>query len=174
VTLSSANPWSIDSVIRIIHSLLIIERGGFLLHAASAIRNGRAFLFAGISGAGKTTITRLAPPDATLLSDEISYVCRSGGRYQAWGTPFAGELNVSGVNVTAPIAALYFLVHGDEHRLRPISSATAIRKLMRNVLCFADGEPAARVFKSGCDFLAAVPAYELMFKPEAEVWGLVA
>ena len=54
--------------------LVLARQGGFLLHSASAIRNGKAFLFAGVSEAGKTTISRLAPPDATLLTDEISYV----------------------------------------------------------------------------------------------------
>ncbi len=55
------NPYSIDSVLRIIHSLVLAEEGGFLVHAASGVRNGRAFVFAGVSGAGKTTIARLAP-----------------------------------------------------------------------------------------------------------------
>jgi len=62
----NANPYSLDSVLRILHSLILAERGGFLLHAASAICNGRAYLFSGVSGAGKTTMTRLAPPDITL------------------------------------------------------------------------------------------------------------
>jgi len=70
----SPNPYSIDSVLRILHSLALAREGGFLVHAASAIRNGRAFLFAGGSGTGKTTISRLAPPDVVLLTDEISYV----------------------------------------------------------------------------------------------------
>ena len=76
----SPNPYSIDSVIRILHSLLLAREGGFLVHAASAIRNGRAFLFAGLSGAGKSTLCRLAPPDVVLLTDEISYVrpCNQG------------------------------------------------------------------------------------------------
>ena len=74
----TANPYSIDSAMRILHSLLLAKQGGMLLHAASAIRNGRAFLFAGVSGAGKTTMMRLAPEDATLLTDEISYVRRDG------------------------------------------------------------------------------------------------
>jgi hypothetical protein len=65
----SANPYSIDAVLRIVHSLVLARQGGFLLHSASAIRNGKAFLFAGVSEAGKTTISRLAPPDATLLTD---------------------------------------------------------------------------------------------------------
>lgn len=70
----SLNPYSIDAVLRILHTLLLARQGGFLVHAASAIRNGRAFLFSGVSGAGKTTISRLAPPDVVLLTDEISYV----------------------------------------------------------------------------------------------------
>lgn len=73
----SVNPYSIDAVLRMLHSLILARDGGFLVHAASAVRNGRAFLFAGVSGAGKTTISRLAPPDVVLLTDEISYVRRS-------------------------------------------------------------------------------------------------
>ena len=56
----SANPWSIDALIRIVHSIELAGNRGFLLHAASAIRNNRAFIFTGPSGAGKTTIPRLA------------------------------------------------------------------------------------------------------------------
>ena len=95
----SANPYSIDAVLRIVHTLLLAKQGGFLLHSASAVRNGKAFLFAGVSGAGKTTISRLAPPDATLLTDEISYVRKLDGSadasgkagYAAYGTPFTRE-----------------------------------------------------------------------------------
>ncbi len=70
----TVNPYSIDGVLRILHSLFLARAGGFLVHGAGAVRNGRAFIFAGISGTGKTTIARLAPPDVTLLTDEISYV----------------------------------------------------------------------------------------------------
>ena len=95
----TANPYAIDAAFRILHSLLLARQGGLLVHAASAVRNGRAFLFAGVSGAGKTTISRLAPPDATLLTDEISYLRREGEGYVAYGTPFAGELAKPGENV---------------------------------------------------------------------------
>ena len=70
----TANPYSIDGVLRILHSLMLARTGGFLVHAASAVRTGRAFVFAGVSGTGKTTISRLAPPDVTLLTDEITYL----------------------------------------------------------------------------------------------------
>lgn len=90
--LQCLSPYAIDSVLRIVHTLIQAPEGGFLLHGAGALRNGRAFLFSGVSGAGKTTISKLAPADATLLTDEISYVRRDGEGYRACGTPFAGEL----------------------------------------------------------------------------------
>jgi hypothetical protein len=92
----TANPYAIDAVLRILHSLLLAREGGFLVHAASAVRNGRAFLFSGVSGAGKTTISRLAPPDVVLLTDEISYVRRvkgTGNREQGTGNREQGTGN---------------------------------------------------------------------------------
>ena len=35
----SPNPYSIDGVLRILHSLFLARQGGFLVHAASAVRN---------------------------------------------------------------------------------------------------------------------------------------
>ena len=112
------NPYSIDSVLRITHTLLLAKTGGFLLHASSAVRNGKAFLFSGLSEAGKTTIARLAPQDATLLTDEASYVRRLNDQYLAYGTPFAGELGEPGKNISAPIAAVYLLAKSQENRTR--------------------------------------------------------
>src|SRR5581483_5148141 len=169
-----ASPYAIDSVLRIIHSLILAERGGFLLHAASAVRYGRAFLFSGVSGAGKTTISRLAPPDATLLTDEISYVRAEAGGYRAYGTPFAGELGRPGENRAAPIAALYFLAKGPSNRLEPMSGASAARRLLRNILFFAhDRALVGRLFSTACEFVSRVSVYELTFRPDGEVWELI-
>jgi hypothetical protein len=170
----SANPYSIDSVLRIVHTLILAREGGFLLHAASCIRNGRAFLFSGVSGAGKTTISRLAPPDVTLLTDEISYVRREGEGYRACGTPFAGELARVGENCSAPLAALYFLEKGPRNRIDPVGTAEAVRALLRNTLFFAeDGELVKSVFRSACEFVNRVPAQRLTFVPDQRVWQMI-
>jgi len=170
----SAYPYAIDSVMRIVHSLVLAERGGFLLHAASAIRGGRAFIFSGVSGAGKTTISRLAPSDVTLLTDEISYVREMADGYQAFGTPFAGELGRAGKNLAAPIAALYFLAKGSTDVARPLKGSSAARRLLRNILFFADDRALVeKLFRSACDFVSHLPVYELTFRPGAEVWDLI-
>jgi hypothetical protein len=166
--------YSIDTLFRLVHSLLLAEEGGFLLHASSVVRRGRAFLFSGISGAGKTTISRLAPPDANVLTDEISYV-RSGTRgYRAYGTPFCSELLRPGENLSAPLATLYFLEKGPSNRIEPIGRTTAARALLRNILFFAhDAELVTRVFDSALHFVSHVDVARLIFAPDERVWTLI-
>ncbi len=170
----SANPYSIDTVLRIVHTLVLAREGGFLMHAASTIRNGRAFLFTGASGAGKTTIARLAPADVAVLTDEVSYVRDEAGRYHAYGTPFAGELARSGENLRAPIAAVYLLVQGRENMVEDVAAAEAARGMLANILFFAeDAELVQAVFRSALAFVERVPVRRLTFRPDARVWEMI-
>jgi hypothetical protein len=170
----SPNPYSIDAVFRILHTLLLAQEGGFLLHAASAIRNGKAFVFGGVSGAGKTTIASLAPPDATLLTDEISYIRKDSNRYLAFGTPFTGDLGKLGENVSAPIAALYLLEKGLQNRAAPVTAAEAIPAFLANVLFFAEDPKLVRsMFHSACEFVGKVPIHRLTFLPDSRVWEML-
>ena len=68
------NPYSLDSCLRIVHTLLLAGEGGFLLHASSAIRNGRAFLFSGVSGAGQNH-DRAPGPAGRRAADRRNFLC---------------------------------------------------------------------------------------------------
>jgi hypothetical protein len=171
----SANPYSIDAALRILHSLILAREGGLLMHAASAIRNGKAFLFAGVSGAGKTTISRLAPADVKLLTDEISYLKHNGHGYAAYGTPFAGELAKVGENAEARLAAIYMLHKGLANTMERMRDAEAVRMLLKNVLFFAnDPDLTGQVFETACKLASSVPVYRLTFFPDERVWELIA
>jgi hypothetical protein len=170
----TANPYSIDSVLRIVHTLLLAKQGGFLLHASSAVINDRAFLFAGISGAGKTTMAKLAPPNAKVLTDEVSYVSRRAGQYSAFGTPFAGELARVGENLCAPVGVVYLLAKGAENKIEPVEKGEAGRALLEHILFFAqDAAMVKLVFHAACDFVDRVPVCRLTFVPGARVWDLI-
>jgi hypothetical protein len=168
------NPYSLDSVLRIVHSIMLARHGGFLVHASSAVRNERAFLFAGVSGAGKTTMARLAPPDVALLTDEISYVSFQEDQYSAAGTPFFGELARVGENMRAPIECLYLLAKGPDNKIELVTGPNAVRGLLENILFFAK-EPALvnMVFDAACRFITRVPVRRLTFAPDASVWKLI-
>jgi len=170
----TANPYSIDSVMRILHTLLLAPESGFLLHASSAATGGRAVLFAGVSGAGKTTMARLAPASATLLTDEVSYVRKLPEGYFAYGTPFVGELNTPGENLKVPVGVLYLLRQGTENKVEAVADAVAIQALLESILFFArDSELVKLVFETAADFVRQVPVRKLTFLPDARVWELV-
>jgi hypothetical protein len=170
----TSNPYSIDTLLRIVHTLALAPRGGLLLHAASVVRNGRALVFTGKSGAGKTTLSRLAPPDAAVLTDEVSYVRRDGESYVAHGTPFAGELARPGENTSAPLAGIYLLQHGTANRIEDVAPAQAARALLGNVLFFAeDPELVKSVFRAAVELAERVAVRRLTFVPDARVWEIL-
>jgi len=170
----TVNPYSLDSVLRIVHTLVLVHRGGFLVHASSAIRNGRAFLFSGASGTGKTRISRLAPPDAALLGDETSYVTCENSSYFVIGTPFFGQLACAVENLKAPLDTFYLLAKGVENKIEPITGASAVRALMANILLSSrDPEFVERVFDSALNFVSRVPVRRLTFAADSHAWGLM-
>ena len=144
------------------------------MHASSAIRNGRAFLFSGVSGAGKTTMARLAPPDAALLTDEISYVTPERLVLRGGDSVFRRTGARREKICSAPIEALYLLAKGPENKIEPIEGAAAVRGLLGNILFFArDPEFVKLVFEAACDFASHVPVRRLTFVPDARVWELI-
>ena len=170
----SANPYSIDTLLRIVHTLALAPEGGLLMHAASVVRDGRAMLFTGASGAGKTTLSRLAPAGTAVLTDEISYVRCDGAEYAAHGTPFAGELARPGENVRAPLAAISLLHHASENRFEPVAPADAARAILANTLFFAEDAALVKtVFAAALDLAERVPVRRLGFVPDARVWGML-
>ena len=96
----------------------LARRGGFLVHAAGAIVGGKALVFAGHSGDGKTTLARLlAAEGVELLSDErIAIRDRGDGTFDAYGTPWAGEGEVVSTR-SAPLGGIFLLRKSAAHRL---------------------------------------------------------
>jgi hypothetical protein len=118
-------------------------------------------------------MTRLAPADDASDRRDLVRV-RRRRRVWAYGTPFAGELAKLGENVKAPIAAIYLLAQGREHRVDEIPRAEALRALMHDVLFFAeDSELVQRVFLAACALVDRVPVRRLTFLPDAGVWELI-
>lgn len=163
----------VDSFLRVAYSLALLDAGGLLVHAASLVRDGAAFLFPGRSGSGKTTVSRLSPPGA-LLSDEISLVRVGGPGTRCYGTPFWGDLQRAGANRTAPLAGIHFLRQADHHARRPLAAGDALRRLLPNVVFFArDDALAARVLAIAGALVEDRPRFELSFRRDPGFWEAV-
>jgi hypothetical protein len=173
VAVSDPGAVSIDSFLRIAYSLALLDVRGLVVHAASLVRNGKAYLFCGPSGSGKTTVARLSG-DATLLSDELSIVRVADTRARCYATPFAGELARAGEDRAAPLRGIYFLHHGSRHAVEAVKPRQALERLLPNVLFFArEAELGARVLGIAADLVEATPCFELWFLPDPGFWEVV-
>ncbi len=72
------------------HALLILteKHGGFGIHASCANVNGRAYLFLGKSGAGKSTSVELLKDKYPTISDDMTLLKKIGQKYYVFNTPF--------------------------------------------------------------------------------------
>jgi hypothetical protein len=144
-------------------------RKGMIVHSAGVIMGSSAFLFAGISGAGKTTMTRLftsAAPDAKLLSDDRIIVRKTDGSYLAYGTPWPGDAGAA-VNDCESLKGVFFLTKANRPEIVPLSPAHAAKRLFPVISCpWYDRERFPHVLETCEDLIAEVPCFELRFCPE--------
>jgi len=112
----------------IIH--LLAAGRGVEVHACGVVdASGQGYLFAGQSGAGKTTMARLwqKPEEITVLSDDRIILRYQAGQFWMYGTPWHGEAGLSSP-ARAPLKGVYLLRHGPSNRLVPLRrSSTAAR-----------------------------------------------
>lgn len=165
--------YALDSLIRVLLSVLLLPCRGFLLHAATVVRAGRAYVFTGGSGAGKSTVASLSPP-GSVLTDEISLLRCSNGSWHAYGTPFWGEFRAEGANCKVPVAGIYSLVQDPEDRVEQLSAKEALRALLPNILFFASSKPETEALLSVLSAAAEkVPVYRLYFRRHAGFWEVI-
>jgi hypothetical protein len=166
--------YALDSLLRILLTMVLLPRRGFLLHAATVVRDGDAYVFAGRSGAGKSTVASLSPA-GTVLTDEISLLRFTDGCWQAYGTPFWGEFRAAGQNEHYPIAGVYTLVQSAGDRVEQLATKEIIRALLPCVLFFTSKLDAnEELLRLLLGFVELVPCYRLHFRRDDAFWKVIA
>jgi hypothetical protein len=147
----------------------LARHGGMEVHAVGVAWNGRALLFCGQSGAGKTTTARLwrrHRPPADVLSDDRMIVRPRGGRLWAFGTPWHGSGRFASPR-GLPLGGIYFLARGRRSSVASMPAATAAAEL------FARSFPPpwevagiTQVLDLCARVAADVPCARLRFRPD--------
>jgi hypothetical protein len=166
--------FTLDSLVRMLLSFLLAEREGFLLHAAAVVRASRVLVFMGRSGAGKSTVARLASGTAAVLTDEISLLRRERGEWRAYGTPFWGEFHAGGQNASFPLTGVYLLQKARENRVEPLERSQALRAVLENVLFFSKEKAhQERLLEWAAALVEQVPMHRLHFRRDASFWEVL-
>ena len=158
----------------------LLARGrGVELHSCGVIdREGRGHLFAGVSGAGKTTTARLWGSEAAgIVSDDrviVREVVNDGkGAMWMFGTPWHGEAELS-MPEGAPLSGVYLLTQAETNELRELTPAEAVARLFRCTFPLFHDPVALEFTLSFLERLtASVPVRELRFTRDRAAVDLV-
>jgi hypothetical protein len=168
---------SVECAVRVALSVALPARGALMVHASAVERAGRAQLFAGVSGAGKSTIAAMLDgvDGFVRLADELVVVARRAPG--AWALQVPALLGLAGLprGAVRPLVAVHLIAQAPEHRREPLTATAALRELMRHVVVYA-AEPhtAARALELVGQLVAEVPATRLHFRKDAAVAEVLA
>jgi hypothetical protein len=165
----------IDYCLRIIYALLAFQQGGLLVHGAGLVQQGRALIFFGHSGSGKTTIARHST-HATLLNDDLVLLLPHAAGWHVHATPFWNPSQAARPTPgAAPLAVLLRLVQAPHVALEPIGPAQAAAELLACVpLLPGSLTHSQAVMALVLRLLHHIPSYRLYFLPDASFWQVVA
>ena len=167
------NQYALDSLLRVLLSWKLLGGHGFLLHAATVLRDRKAYIFTGRSGAGKSTVTSLSP-EGSVLTDEISLLRREDGVWCAYGTPFWGEFRAAGSNIRAPVAGVFRLLQAAENHVTALRPVPILRALLPNVLFFsAEAEANRRLLEILSQAATEIAGYDLAFRKNSAFWEVL-
>lgn len=150
----------------------LLHYNGLYLHASAIELDGKAYLFSGNSGVGKSTHTRLWQEvfgeDAQVFNDDKPALRRLDGRWYAYGTPWCGKDGIN-QNKKVPLVGICFLSQAENNRIRKLSVQEAFAKVVaQTVRKFNRLENLDLMIQYVDQLVNEIPVYELENKPEEE------
>ena len=152
--------------------LELLKHNGFYLHSSAVELGGRAYLFSGPSGMGKSTHTRLWQQifgdAAQVFNDDKPALRCLEGRWFAYGTPWCGKDGIN-QNKKVPLAAICFLKQAGENRIHRLSPQAALARIMGQTIHRLSSVENLDLMLSHLEKLVQmIPVYELENRPEPE------
>ena len=165
----------LDSLALLPSDQLILARalpafGGAFVHAAGVRMNGRGFVFAGPSEAGKSTIVRLVGGRADILCDDRVIIRKDIGGFRVHGTWNHGEIPRVSPG-SAPLRAVFFLRQAKENRIERVDDPKAVLRdfLPRLVRPLVSAEWWEAALALAEDIVREVPFFDLFFDKSGAV-----
>ena len=150
----------------------LIHFNGFYLHSSAVELDGKAYLFSGPCGMGKSTHARLWQQlhgdAAQVFNDDKPALRYLDGQWFAYGTPWCGKDGIN-QNKKVPLAGICFLRRGQENTIRRLNEMEASTRILSQTMRrFKDVERLDLLLSHVDRLVKEVPVYELYNKPELD------
>jgi len=140
----------------------LLSKGAVVLHCSYIEHNGKAILFLGPSGTGKSTQAQLwqEHENAQIINGDRALLRRSSGRWMVYGYPCCGSSSVC-INKTLPLAALVVLRQGKENIIEPLRAARKICVLTAATEVYPwDSWEVAQAFDTAQNLSGSIPMFQ--------------
>lgn len=142
---------------------------GLMLHASAAALGGRACLFSGPCGRGKSTHTRLWQQTfgeaVQVFNDDKPALRRLDGRWYAYGTPWCGKDGIN-LNQKWPLGGICFLEKSQENHIRRLPAAEALPLILAQTTYRLQPHSMELLLASLDSLLREIPVFLLENRPE--------
>lgn len=167
-------PGIFENFCRILVAYRLHELGGAVIHGSGLVLDGEGLLFAGRSGAGKSTVARMGlERGLAVLSDDLNALLPHDDTVRLAGLPFTGDLP-KGESSVVPLRGLYRLVQDPEDSLHPLGKAEAVATLLAcSPFLNADPHRRAGLFATLLALAERIAFYELRFSLRGEMWDIL-
>jgi hypothetical protein len=164
----TTDPFPLRAPLHELWTQFLLMRGrGALLHSCALLAGGQVHLFAGASGAGKSTIAALLSRRyGTILSDDRVIVRPEGDGFVAYGTPWHG-LKPFASPRHGRLASVHFLAHGTRTQRLALPRHEAAARLLS--CCFLAGwqpQGTEDLLETCVRIVDSVPCYAFPFTPD--------
>lgn len=176
ITPKHHNIITIDPLFHPLGSLLMVYlahlSGGLLIHASGVKDGNNGYLFTGVSGIGKSTMSMLwKKSGAELINDDRLWLHKIENQWFMFNTPmvyYAQEPKM------APLDGMFLLRQSPENQLLPLKGVQSSLRIMANCIQqFYNKEMTNTHLDRVMDLTSSIPVYDLGFKPDAEVVEII-
>ena len=142
----------------------IIEEDVILFHSSAIELDGKAYVFSGPSGTGKSTHASLwrsffKNKDIHMINDDKPLI-RIDETIYVYGTPWMGKAAL-GENRKAPIQGICFLKQGKENKIHRLSKNDAFQKMYVQTYRSNDKENLLKTMRLVNSIVERIPVWEL-------------
>lgn len=150
----------------------LLKHNGIMLHSSAVAYKGKAYLFSGPCGMGKSTHTRLWQQTfgegTVVFNDDKPAIRKLEGVYYAYGTPWCGKDGIN-ANMKLPLAGICFLKRGEQNTIRRLNGFEAAKSIMAQTLHRFKDESNLSLMLSFVDrLIEEIPIFELKNLPEPD------
>lgn len=161
------------ALMNVYSSFIAYNNWGLLVHSSCVLEKGKAHIFAGHSGAGKSTAAKLSYP-RDLLSDEATILKITADQVTVYNSPFRSELESSGMIDRYPLTSIQLLYQALQNQRVPIKKSDAFMELIDKVFYWEhDASETKNVLRMLRTLVNVVPTYNLHFQKNDTFWELI-